>query len=423
MSETKSGSQRSSTTENETSLWRHTDFLKLWSGQTVSLFGSAITGLALQFIAVVGLEASAAEVGLLAALRTAPALVVGPFAGVWVDRLRRRTLLIVSDVLRALLLGTIPVAAYFGMLSMVQLYVIGFLTGAFTVFFNLAARSYLPSLVDPHRLVEGNAKLKISSSVTSVIGHSCAGLIIQAITATMALIVDALTYLLSALCLLIIRRREEAPDKSASPMISQAREGFRAVFGNPILRAFVGCTATSNFFSQVLFALYIVFGVRELGLNAAELGLIYGIGALGALVGALIAPRVAVRFGVGRTIVGAAILGSLEVLPVAFATPRLAMLLLLTSGFAGHFGWTIYSINETSLRQAITRMNLQGRMNATMLFVAEGLLPIGALVGGMLGEVFGLRQAIMFAAFGSLLSFLWVLFSPVRSMAHIPEAA
>ena len=420
MPDTQSGSQRLPDA-GEASLWRHADFMKLWSGQTVSLFGSAITGLALQFIAVVTLEASAAEMGLLGAVVAAPALAVGLFAGVWVDRFRRRTLLIVSDVLRALLLATIPLAVFLDMLSMAQLYVIGFLTGGFTVIFELAARSYLPSLVARDRLVEGNAKLKISSSVTSVVGHGLAGLIIQAITATMAIIVDAVTYLLSAFCILIIGRREKAPEMGASTMIAQVREGFEVVFGNPLLRAFAGCTTTSNLTSQVLFALYILFGVRELGLNASELGLIYGIGASGALIGALSAPWIATRFGVGHAIVGGAVLGSLEVLPVAFATPPLAMLLLLTSGFVGHFGWTVYSINETSLRQAITPANLQGRMNATMLFVGNGMTPIGALAGGVLGEWLGLREAITVAAFGSLLSFLWVLFSPVRNRKRIPE--
>lgn len=422
MPDMQSGSRRLATAY-QASLWRHPDFLKLWSGQTISLFGSAITGLALPLIAVVALEASAAQMGLLGALGTAPSLVVGLYAGVWVDRFRHRTLLIAGDILRALLLATIPIAAFLGVLSMTQLYVIGFLTGAFTVIFDLAVRSYLPALVDRHSLVEGNAKLKISSSVTSVAGHSLAGLVIQAITAIMAVIVDSVSYLLSAFCVLIIRRREEALQMSASPMVVQVRDGLGVVFGNPLLRAFAGCTATSNFASNVLFVLYILFGVRELGLNAAELGLIYGIGASGALVGALIAPSAAARFGVGRTIVGGAVLGSLEVLPIAFATPHLAVLLLLTSGFVGHFGWTVYSINETSLRQVITPMNLQGRMNATMLFIGDGMLPVGALVGGVLGEMLGLREAIMFAAFGSLLSFLWVLFSPVRNTERIPEAA
>ena len=406
----------------ETSLWRHADFVKLWSGQTASLFGSAITGLALQFIAVVTLEASAVEIGLLGAVGTAPALVVGPIAGVWVDRLQRRTLMIASDLIRALLLTTIPIAAFLDILSMAQLYTVGFLAGSARVVFGLAARSYLPSIVERQRLVEGNAKLKISSSITSVAGHSLAGLVIQAISALAALLVDAVTYLLSAFCVLAIRSREEAPHISASPLLAQVRQGLGLVFGNPLLRAFAGCTTTSNFTSQVLFSLYILFGVRELGLNAAELGLIYGIGASGALVGALIGPWATARFGLGRTLVGGAVLGSLEVLPVAFATPDLAMLLLLLSGFVGHFGWTVYSINETSLRQAVIPMDFQGRMNATMLFIGDGMLPVGALVGGVLGEVFGLREAITAAAFGSLLSFLWVLFSPARSMERIPEA-
>ena len=409
--------------EEPSTLWRHADFMKLWSGQTISLFGSALTRLALPLIAVVALDATAAQMGFLGAIEAAPLLVVGLFAGVWVDRFRRRTLLIGSDILRALLLVTIPVAAFLNVISMAQLYIVGFLAGSLTVVFNLASRSYLPSLLDRHRLVEGNAKLKISSSVTAVAGPSLAGFVIQAVTATFAVILDAVSYLLSACCIAVIRKPEEDPQASHIPLIVQVRDGIGIVLGNPLLRAFAACTATSNFTSGILFTLYILFGTRELGLNAAQLGVIYGIGASGALVGAVIASRVVTRYGIGAVVVGGAVLGSLEVIPVALATPRLAMLLLLLSSFIGNFGWTVYNINASSLRQAVTPMNLQGRMNATTMFICEGVLPLGALAGGILGEMFGLRSAIVCSAIGSLFSFFWVLCSPVRTLQDIPESS
>jgi MFS-type transporter involved in bile tolerance (Atg22 family) len=404
------------------SLWHHADFMNLWVGQTISLFGSALSRLAIPLIAALALNATPAEMGLLAAAGTAPTLLVGLFAGVWVDRIRRRTLLIVGDVGRAILLLTIPAAAFMGLLTMVQLYVVGFLTGVFSVFFDVASRSYLPTLIDRRQLVEANGKLELSGSITAIAGPSMAGLVIQAITAPLAIVLDAISYAVSAVCVIFIRHREDAPQISRVPMVSQIREGLRVVFGNPLLRAFAGCLATSNFASNAFFALYILFGTRELGLNAAELGLAYGLGASGAVIAAMIAQWVTSRMGVGRALILGAFLGSLEVLPVVFATPRSALLLLLLSSLLGNFGWVLYNVNALSLRQAVTPMALQGRVNATFSFLVSGMLPLGALVGGALGNGLGLRNTILLAAIGSLFASLWVLFSPVRNVRRIPEA-
>jgi len=402
-------------------LWHHADFMKLWVGQTTSFFGSALTRLALPLIAAFTLNATPVDMGLLAAVGTAPSLLVGLFAGVCVDRWRRRSLLIVGDVGRALLLVTIPAAAFLGRLSMVQLYVVSFLGGILALLFDVASRSYLPTVIDRRQLVEGNSKLELSGSITAVAGPSLAGLIIQAITAPVAIVLDAVSYLISALCVFLIKRREEAPQIPRAPMLTQVQEGLAVVLRLPLLRAFAGCLATSNFSANAFFALYILFGTRVLGLNAAALGLVYGLGASGALVAAMVAPWVTAHLGVGRAIIVGAFLGSLEVLPVVFATPRTAVALLLVSSLLGNFGWVLYNVNATSIRQAITPMALQGRMNATLSFLVSGMLPLGALAGGALGEVLGLRATITLAAVGSLLSVLWVLFSPVRGLARIPE--
>lgn len=318
---------------------------------------------------------------------------------------------------------TIPAAAFLGVLSIVQLYVLGFLSGVLTVFFDVAARSYLPTLIDRRQLVEGNGKLELSSSLMAVAGPSLSGLIIQAVTAPMAIILDSCSYLASALCVCLIRRREAAPQIARAPIVAQVREGLGVVLGNPLLRAFVGCMAASNFTSNAFFALYILFGTRELGLTMAALGLVYGFGASGALVGAVLAPWAAARLGVGRAIIVGAFLGSLEVLPVVFATPHLAVPLLLVSSLLGNFGWVFYNVNATSVCQAVTPVALQGRTNATLRCIVSGMLPLGALTGGALGQVLGLRETITLAAFGSLFSFLWVLCSPLRDLARIPEAA
>jgi MFS family permease len=388
--------------------------MKLWTGKTISWFGSALSRLAIPLIATLTLNATASEMGLLSAAGTAPALVIGLFTGAWVDRFGRRRLLILGDLGRALLLITIPIAVYLQHLSMIQLYFVIFLSGALGFIFNVASQAYLPSVIERHQLVEGNSKLELSGSITAVAGPSLAGWIIQLLTAPLAILLDAISYLVSAFCIISIKHREDPIQILPAPILDQVREGLRIVFGNPVLRSFAGCMATSNFMSNAFFALYILFGTRQLGLDAAQLGLVYG-------VGALVAPRVARRFGIGRAVVLGALLGAAEVVPVVFATPRNAVPLLIFSSMLGNFGWVLYNVNETSIRQAITPLAQQGRMNATMGFIVSGILPLGALVGGSLGDMIGLRETIALAAIGSLLSVLWVAFSPVRRLVRAPD--
>ena len=396
--------------------------MKLWVGQTISWIGSALSRLAIPLIAALMLDATPGEMGILAAAGTTPALLFGLFAGVWVDRFQRRTLLIAGDIGRALLLITIPVAALSGLLTIWQLYLIGFLNGILSVIVDVASRSYLPGVVEREQLVEANGKLELSGSITSIAGPSLAGLVIQAFTAPVAIIVDAVTYLASAVSVLLIRHREDPPQKPGIPMLAQVRDGLKVVFHHPLLRAFAGCLGTSNFASNAFFALYILFGTRELGLNAAQLGLVYGLGASGALVAALVAPRLVSALGVGRALILGALLGSLEVLPVVFAIPGSAVSMLFLSSLLGNFGWVLYNINAVSIRQAVTPPAFMGRVNATFSFLVSGMLPLGALAGGALGELVGLRTTILLAAIGSLFSFLWVLLSPVRSLRSVPDA-
>ena len=386
------------------------------------MFGSSLSRLAIPLIAALMLDATPAEMGFLAAAGTAPSLLIGIFAGVWVDKFKRRSILIVSDVGRAILLITIPVGAYLGILRMVQLYSVSFLVGIFTVFFDITSRSYLPSLINRAQLFNGNSKLELSGSITAIGGPSLAGLIIEAITAPIAILYDAASYLISATCIYFIKRQEQAPVISNMPILPQIREGLKVVIGNPLLRAFVGCLATSNFTSNIFFALYILFGVRELGMNAAQLGLMYGLGASGALVGAIIAPRVGARVGIGRALIIGALIGSLEVMPVIFATPSSGEVLLFLSSWLGNFGWVLYNVIAVSVRQAIVPITLQGRVNATFSFLVAGMLPLGAIAGGWLGTSLGLRNAITIAAIGSCVSFLWIVFSPARAIVKITDA-
>jgi MFS family permease len=406
-----------------TGLWQHADFLRLWSGQTVSQFGSQVTQLALPLTAAITLQATALQMGILGAAEFAPFLLFGLFAGVWADRRPRRRILVAADLGRALLLGLIPLAALFDVLRIELLYAVGFLAGILTVFFDVAYQSYLPLLVERAQLVEGNTKLEVSRSVAQVAGPGLGGALVQLLTAPVAIAVDALSFLASAAFLATIRRAEPHPRGGPRPGVwSDIGAGVGVVFGNPLLRAIAGCTATSNLFSNVGMAVYVLYVTRELGVTPSLLGVVFAVGSGGALVGALLAGRIARRFGLGSTIVGSALLfplGSLMV--VAAGGPPLVVAAILVAGQAAQtFCSPVYNVNQVSLRQAITPDRLQGRMNATMRFVVWGTIPIGSLAGGFLGDAIGLRPTLLVGALGSGLSFLWVLLSPVRALRDQP---
>ncbi|HEV8354193.1 MAG TPA: MFS transporter [bacterium] len=404
------------------SLWRHPDFLKLWSAQTISVFGSQFTNLAIPLIAALTLRATPAQMGVLTAVETAPFLLIGLLAGVWVDRLPGRPILVAGDIGRGIVLLTIPLAALAGRLTMAQLYAVGFLVGVLTVFFDVAYQAFLPSLVERTQLIEGNSKLEVSRSAAQVTGPGIAGVLIQALSAPVVIVLDAVSFFVSGFLIGMIRRREEPPARTGrGAMLAEAREGLAVVFGNPLLRSIAGTTGTSNFFAAALFSILILYATRTLGLMAASIGLVFTIGSLGALVGALTGGRLGRALGVGPAIIGSIFVAGLGFVIVVAATPQTAVLLLAAGGVLGSFGGVVYNINQVSLRQAITPQRLQGRMNATMRFIVWGTMPLGGLAGGYLGEVLGLRPAIAVTAAGGLLAFLWVLFSPVRTLRAIPE--
>jgi MFS family permease len=409
-------------------LWRHSDFVKLWLGHTISRFGSEISQLAIPLTAALVLNATAAQMGLLAAIEFAPFLLLSLFAGVWVDRLPRRPILLIGDIGRAVLLGSIPIAGVFGLLTMEQLYIVALLTGVLTVFFDVADQAYLPALVNRAHLIEGNSKLEVSRSVAQITGPGVAGVLVQAFTAPLAVAVDAVSFLASFVCLLFIRRQELPPRQhtDARPsMWSDIREGLGVVLGNPLLRSIAGCTGTSNLFGNAMQALYVLYVTRELSIEPALLGLILAMAGPGALLGALVAGRVATRFGLGRTILGSSLLFGMVNLqvPLASGPPFVVAGMLMFASLVGGFANPVYNINQVSLRQAITPDRLQGRMNASMRFIVWGTIPIGALIGGTLGDAVGLRPTMAAAAVCSLLAPLWVLFSPVRGLRKQPEPA
>jgi MFS family permease len=399
--------------------------MRLWAAETISQLGSQVTLLALPLAAILTLNASAFEVGALSSIEYAPFLLVGLPAGVWVDRLRRRPILIAGDLGRAVVLASIPIAYWLDALTMPHLYVAAFLTGICTVFFDVAYQSYLPSLVERRELTEGNSKLEISRSGAQLAGPGVAGVLVQILTAPVAIAADAASYVGSALFVMRIRRPEPevaTPAAEERPgMRSQIMEGLRYVLGHPLLRPIAACTSLSNLFSAMAMAILILFAVRELGLAAGAIGVALAIGNVGFLVGAFAADRIARRVGIGRTIVGSAVLFGLGGFAYPFATPATALALLVAGGLLFGFGGVVYNVNQVSLRQAITPGRMQGRMNATMRFVVWGTLPIGALAGGALGGAIGLRPTLWVAAVGGLLAFVPPLLSPVRGLASIPE--
>jgi MFS family permease len=406
-------------------LWRHADFLKLWSAETVSQLGTQITVLALPLVAIVTLDVSAFKVALLGVVDFAPFILVSLPAGVWVDRMSRKQILVVADVGRAVLLATIPLAYWLDVLTIWQLYAVGFAFGTLTVFFDVAYQAYLPSLVDREHLVEGNAKLEISRSGAQLAGPGLAGPIIELLTAPVALVVDAISFLSSAAFLFRIKREEQVPERKAEEkprMRKELGEGLRYVLGHRYLRWIAASTATFNFFSNVLFAIFLVYAVRELDLSPTALGLIFALANVGYLLGAVATSRISARLGVGPTIIlGAAMGAGTLLIPLAPQDSPIPYLIAAEALVA--FGLPVYNVTQVSFRQAITPERLQGRMNSVMRFIVWGVIPIGSLVGGAVASAVDLRAAIWLGAIGMSLAFLPVLVSPVRTLRHFPEPA
>lgn len=406
-----------------TGLWRSSDFVKFWLGQTVSRFGSGITGIALPLTGVLLLAATPSQMGILSALDGAAVLAIGLFVGVWVDRVRRRPLLIATDLGRAFILGTVPLAALFGVLHIEQLYAVAALTGMFTVIFNVANQSFLPSLIPQTALVEGNSKLGVSDSLAEIGGPAVAGPLVQLVSAPFAVLFDALSFLFSAFCLGLIRK-PEPPVAVAENRMSIWRDlvqGLHEVLKNPLLRSLAGGVGAFNFFGNFVGALYALYIIRELHAAPIFLGFLIATGGVSALVGAFIAERVVRRFGLGLT-AGATlfIYGATGLLiPLAAGPTAVALSFLFTSQLAGDASVSIHLIAEVSLRQSIVPGNMLGRTNASLQFLSQGVAPIGALLAGILGGLIGLRLTILIGVLGVMAAGALLLLSPIRKISEI----
>jgi MFS family permease len=370
-------------------------------------------------VAIKELDASAFQVALLGTVDFLPFILFALPAGVWADRLPRRPVMMVADLGRAAALASIPVAAALDALTMGQLYAAGFAVGTLTVFFDVAYQAYLPSLVGREQLVDGNSKLEATRSAAHLGGPGLAGLLIGAVSAPYAIVADAVSFVGSAAFLRRIRREEQHVQAAPGPrpnMVAEVREGLRYLLRDRYFRAIAACTAYTNFFTSLGFAVFVVYAVRRLGLSAQELGLVFSVSNIGFLVAALTAGRVAARIGVGPTIIAAAaaIGPALLLVPLAPASQPIPFLFvgLAVSAYAG----VTYNITALSYLQATTPDRMLGRMNATRRFIVWGTIPLGSLLGGVIASQLGLRPALFVGTIGATLAFMPVLFSPFRSL-------
>jgi MFS family permease len=395
------------------SLWRNSEFLKLWVGQTISTIGTGVTSSALPLTAVLMLGASAGDMGWLLAVEAAPVLVLGMFAGVWVDRLPRRRLLIGADLGRAALLASIPLLAYLGGLRIEHLYAVALATGALSVLFDVAYRSFVPELVGSENVLEANSRLASVEAVAEITTPGLTGALVQVIAPPAAILLDAMSFVGSAVSVSAIRHTAppvQSVDKHGQ-VFSEIADGLRLVRGSRLLTILAVWEAVRNFFGMFIGALYVLFGLHELGLSPLLVGLSIGVGGISNLVGTLLVQRVTRRLGVGRTMVSAMVIGSLPPILIGLAPASAGV----GAGFAALVAaqaldviHPLYDVNALTLRQVITPPHLLGRVNATLHVVGRGVIPFGALAGGMLGDTIGLRPTLLLAAAGIALGAVWL---------------
>ena len=368
------------------------------------------------------LEETAFKIAALTSVEFLPFLLFTLPAGVWVDRLRRKPILVLGNVGRAVALLSVPVVYWVGGLTIWQLYVVGFAVGTCTVFFDVAYQSYIPALVGREDVVEANSKLEISRAAANIAGPGMAGGLIALLTAPVAVLVDAVSYAISAVLLFGIRKQEEAPPRAERRSLrDELGEGLRYVFRNPYQRTMVVMTALSNFFGQVVFSILLVYAVRELDLSAGTIGIALAIGNLGTLASALTAKRIGERLGVGRTILLASCLFGPGTLLIAFAPEAYALPLIVLAMMVIGFGGILYNVTAISLIQAITPDRILGRANASRRFVVWGVVPLGGFTGGALASTIGLRETMVVGALGGLLTIVPILVSPLRSVGKMSE--
>jgi predicted MFS family arabinose efflux permease len=393
---------------------RAKDFLKLWTGQTISAIGSRITRDGVPLTAVLLLGATPWQMGLLAAASSASILVFSIAAGVIADRMRRRPLMIGTDLARAVLLTSIPLAAWFDVLSFGLLLGIAVAAGLLTVQFDIAYHSYLPTLLPSDDLFDGNRRLSMSAATAEILGPGITGVLVQAITAPRAILLDAVSFVVSAVSLWFIRTPEPAFAPAATESLwREASQGARAIARHPVLRALALRSMLSYFSFGMFYTLYMLYAIRTLHMSTSVLGLNIALGGVGALAGAWLTKRLTI-FAPETTFTAAAVIQSLAQLlvPAAASVPHFAVLCMGVAQLIGDAAFTVYAVNEITVRQRLTETGLLGRVNGAMQLASGGVLPIGALAGGVLAQRIGIPQTLWVGAAGVLISTLFLL--PLR---------
>lgn len=405
-------------------LWHHREFTRFWFADTVSQFGSQFSGFALPVLAVLSFDATPLDIGIITALAIIPYPLLGLFVGVWADRFRKRRIMVVCNFGRMATLGSVPVGYVLGVLSLDQLFAVSLATGIFSVFFDISYQAYLPILVDRGDLIEGNQKLQLSASGAQVAGPGIAGLVYQAIGGAFTVAADSIGYLISAITLLTVRKDEAPKARSggepAPDFFGEMREGVQVVLGNRYLRMIAGSTATSNLGTNMVGAVMTIFALRVLHFTTTELGFVGSIGALGFLAGVIVVTRFTARVGLGR------VLALSIMVPGVFVLSPLALvgypfLVLAAVSFVVGLSVPAYNVNQISLRQAITPDRLQGRMNATMRVIVWGTIPLGSLLGGILGNDVGVVDTIYVGGVIAAMAGAWILLGPVIKLKRQPE--
>jgi MFS family permease len=396
-------------------------FRRFWAAQSVSLLGDQISLIALPLVAVLALDAGAAQMGYLVAAELAPNLLFSLHAGAWVDRRgRKRQTMIAADLGRAALIGSLPLAYAFDALTFPHMLVVGFLMGTLGVVFNVSYSSLFVALVPRERFLEASSIVNGSRALSYVGGPSTGGILVQAISAPATLVVDACSYVVSALFLCNVQVEEPA---SEPPGKGHVVAGVRWVFGNPIVRAALGATATINFFNFVFFALFILYATRSLEIAPGTLGLVLGAGAVGGVLGSLVTGRIGRRIGIGRTFAAGCVLfpAPLLLVPLAGGPEPVVLACLFLAEFGSGLGVMMLDIAAGTISAAVVPDRLRSRVAGAYMVVNYGVRPLGALAGGALGSWIGLRPTLWIATSGALLGILWLLPSPILGLRELPE--
>ncbi|CAM3822946.1 MFS transporter [Kibdelosporangium persicum] len=407
----------------ESRLRGHSDFTKLWFGQTVSNFGDRISRIALPTIAIVDLHRGAFEVGVLALLGALPFLLLSPIAGAWIDRVSRRSVLILADLGRLVVLATVPVAYWLDVLSMAHLFVVAGLTAILTVFFEVAYQAYLPSLVGRDAIMEGNQKLQISRSMATVGGAAAGGGLMQAVGNAVAVLVDALSFLVSLVAVVLIKHREPEPEKTPGAkgggVLGGMRDGFGTVLGDGRLRNLMLSTTLVNLASGVATPLVLLYAYQEASLSQVEVGIAFAGAGIGMILGGVLAKKVAAIVTVSGALALSIVMVGVAILVLPIAGVSLALVALIVSQFLLGFAYSVYQIHVLSLVQTLVPVEMLGRVNGAALSVVWGMAAFGGVLAGVLGSTVGVRLSLVIAGVMATVSVLCILLSPLRAVRDL----